>query len=286
MQNHLHINLKKSKFILFRSNRAKVDDIPLYYDNYQLERVTSIKFLGIVISDTLVWDEHIRLTTRRLSKISGSLFKIAWCLPKDMRRTVYFALVKSQIMYGIAVWGSGGSSSNLSTLFAAQKKTIRTLFNIPRISRYCPGNTKNCMNNNQILTVHNLYFASVLNNLFLALYSNPPKPIINQIKLHLSIRNDNFFILPKFKLTILQKNVPYIGLKVWNCFINISSTTDSIDKTMLIYWKYNTFKISIKSFFLHIQKFGSATLWELINLNLFDVEKKVLTGAIPWGSID
>ena len=64
--NFLHINLKKSKFILFRSNRAKVDDIPLYYDNYQLERVTSIKFLGIVISDTLVWDEHIRLITRRL----------------------------------------------------------------------------------------------------------------------------------------------------------------------------------------------------------------------------
>ena len=45
--NHLHINLKKSKYIIFSSNRAKVDDIPLYYDNYQLERVTSIKFLEI-----------------------------------------------------------------------------------------------------------------------------------------------------------------------------------------------------------------------------------------------
>ena len=42
--NYLHVNLKKSKFILFRSNRAKVDDIPLYYDNYQLERVFSKKF--------------------------------------------------------------------------------------------------------------------------------------------------------------------------------------------------------------------------------------------------
>ena len=42
--NYLHINLKKCKYILFRSNRARVDDIPLYYDNFQLERVKSTKF--------------------------------------------------------------------------------------------------------------------------------------------------------------------------------------------------------------------------------------------------
>ena len=35
--NYLHINLKKFKYILFRSNKARVDDIPLYYDNFQLE---------------------------------------------------------------------------------------------------------------------------------------------------------------------------------------------------------------------------------------------------------
>ena len=88
------------------------------------------------------------------------------------------------------------------------------------------------------------------------------------------------------KLTTLQKNFPYIGLKVWNCFINISSTTDSIDKTMLKYWKYTAFKKFTESFFFHVQKFGSTTLWELINLNIFDVETKVLTGAIKWGSLD
>ena len=139
-----------------------------------------------------------------------------------------------------------------STLFAAQKKAIRTLFNIPRISRHCPGHTKGCINENKILTVHNLYVASVLNNLFLALYSNPPKPIINQIKPHISTRNDNYFILPKLKLTTLQKNLPYIGLKVWNCFINISSTTDSLDKTTVMYWKYNAFKNLLNhSFFMY-----------------------------------
>ena len=100
------------------------------------------------------------------------------------------------------------------------------------------------------------------------------------------MRNDNYFILPKLKLTTLQKSLPYIGLNVWNCFINISSTTDSLNKTTVMYWKYNAFKKFTKSFFFHVQKFGNTTQWELINLNLFDVEAKVLTGAIKWGSID
>ena len=111
----------------------------MYYDNIELEQVTSTKFLGIVISDTLTWDERIKLITHKLSKISGSLYNLRRCLPKGLRRSVYYALVNSQLIYGISLWGSAGSPSNLSALFAAQKKTLRTIFRIPRISRYCPG---------------------------------------------------------------------------------------------------------------------------------------------------
>ena len=59
-----------------------------------------------------------------------------------LRRSVYYALVNSQLIYGISLWGSAGSPSNLSALFAAQKKTLRAILRIPRLSRYCPGHTK------------------------------------------------------------------------------------------------------------------------------------------------
>ena len=57
--NFLHINLKKSKYIIFRSSRGRIDRSRLYYDSFELEQVTSMKFLGIIISDTLTRDEHI-----------------------------------------------------------------------------------------------------------------------------------------------------------------------------------------------------------------------------------
>ena len=138
----MHINLKKSKFIHFKSFKAKPVIYPLFYDSFQLEQVTSIKFLGIYISDTLTWDSHINYLTRKLSKISGSLFKLRQCIPRVMMRQIYYALVNSQLIYGINVWGTAGSASNLSKLFAAQKKAIRTLFHIRRLSRYIPGHTK------------------------------------------------------------------------------------------------------------------------------------------------
>ena len=205
----MHINLKKSKCIIFRSSRGRIGNgrLRLNYDNIELEQVTSTKFLGIIISDTLTWDEHIKLITRKLSKISGSLYNLRRCLPKSSRRSVYYALVNSQLIYGISLWGSAGSPSNLSALFAAQKKTLRTIFRIPRLSRYCPGHTKQVFitNNNNILTVHNLYFSSVLHSIFLSLFSNTPKPIADQIKPHLSTRTAHYFILPLLKYTNHQK---------------------------------------------------------------------------------
>ena len=233
--NFLHINLKKSKYIIFRSSRGRIDRLRLYYDSFELEQVTSMKYLGIIISDTLTWHEHIKLITRKLSKISGSLYKLRRCLPKGLRKPVYYALVNSQLIYGISLWGSAGSPSNLSTLFTAQKKALRTIFRIPRISRYCPGHTKQVLITNRILTVHNLYFSSVLHAIFLSLFSNTPKPIADQIKLHLSTRTDHYFLLPLLKYTNHQKNLPFVGSKIWNSFLNVCSVTGLLDKSMLIY---------------------------------------------------
>ena len=69
--NYLHINLKKSKFIHFRTSRTKVSTRDLFYENFKLEKVTSIKFLGIIIRETLVWEDHIKSLNSKFSKIQA-----------------------------------------------------------------------------------------------------------------------------------------------------------------------------------------------------------------------
>ena len=282
--NYLHINLKKSKYIHFKSCRARINTYPLIYDNFILEHVKSIKFLGIIISDTLVWDEHIKFIINKLSKMSGSLYKLTRCIPGNMRKMIYFALINSQLIYGITICGSAGSVSTLGGLFSAQKKSIRTLFRVPRINRYCPGNTKKYFIDNNILTILNLYFSSSLHSTFRALCSGIPKPICDQIKTYISTRTDAFFILPKLKFSNHQKNQPYISLKIWNSLINMCSTADLLDKSMLIYWKDAKFKKFVKSSLLQVQKFSNLTEWNIVNYNIFEVEIKTTTGSLNWES--
>ena len=212
--NYLHINLKKSKYIHFRSNRQNIISNTVFYDNFRLEQVPTIKFLGIIISETLVWNEHIKSVTRKLSKITGSLYKIRRCIPKAMLRNVYYALVNSQLMYGISIWGPGGSISNLSRVFSVQKKCIRSLFRVKRISVLCPGHTKSTFTAYKILTMHNLYFYSVLTSIFSSLNSCPPQPIVDQVKPHSSKRKEAYFVLPLVRLSNHHKNMPYVGLKL------------------------------------------------------------------------
>ena len=164
----------------FRSNRQNTISKSVIYDNFRLEQVQTIKFLGIIISETFVWNEHTKSVTCKLSKITGSLYKIRRCIPKAMLRNVYFSLVNSQLMYGISIWGSGASISNLGCLFSAQKKCIRSLFRVKRISIMCPGHTISILTTYKILTVHNLYFYSALTSIFSSLYSCPPQPIVDQ----------------------------------------------------------------------------------------------------------
>ena len=47
-----------------------------------------------------------------------------------MYSNIYYALVNSQLNYGITLSGSMGSTSRLSSLFSAQKKCIRTLYRV------------------------------------------------------------------------------------------------------------------------------------------------------------
>ena len=128
-----------------------------------------------------------------------------------MYSNIYYALVNSQLNYDITLWGSKGSTSRLSSLFSAQKKCIRTLYRIKRISKNIPGHTKTTFNNNNIPTIHNLYYLKILTETFKYIYSDcVPYPIQNCIRPHLSHRDKIIFTLPKLRLSEHQNNLRFI----------------------------------------------------------------------------
>ena len=88
---------------------AHVDSDPLDFiyklDNLELERVSTEKDVGVNITNSLTWNTHIHAITAKANKLLG-LLKRTCPLLNDVsaRRSLYLALVKSQLSYATQVW--------------------------------------------------------------------------------------------------------------------------------------------------------------------------------------
>ena len=75
--NQLTLNIKKTNFIIFKSNKKRLRrDLRLTLNGTVLQRVEGSKFLGIVIDQHLTWKNHIDYITKKILRITGLLCRI------------------------------------------------------------------------------------------------------------------------------------------------------------------------------------------------------------------
>ena len=101
----------------------------LSIDNVPLEKVTSVKSLGIFIDENLRWQAHID----KLSKTfpSGAIKRIRDFVPTPTLHCIYNALIQSQFDYCNIVWCNCGK-----TLFDRLQKLQNRAACVLTISRY------------------------------------------------------------------------------------------------------------------------------------------------------
>ena len=92
--NKLSVNLKKSKFIIFRPRQKRETlDINLEINHCAIERVKETVFLGVILDETFSWKPHIAKVPRKISKSIGVIYKASFCLPTSSLLTLYYSLV-------------------------------------------------------------------------------------------------------------------------------------------------------------------------------------------------
>ena len=50
--------------------------VKIYIDNILIEQVAETKFLGVIITENLTWDNHINTVCNKVSKSNGIIGKI------------------------------------------------------------------------------------------------------------------------------------------------------------------------------------------------------------------
>ena len=261
--NYLHINLVKSKFMLFKTPRSKpnleADNYSLTYDGYNLERVKCIKFLGVFIEESLNWSDHINYVGKKVSKVNGVLYQLRKTAPKMLRIAVFNALVQSHLSYGILVWGSSAATNRLNKLFVNQKKALRNVFGVRRANKHQHGNTKRVFNENNVLTVYGLYYKFILAEGFRIMNADGYPTLLRQ-HFQTSDVNKKRFICPRVYYKDNMHNMLYAVPRIWNAVINSSHFSGKF-RTM------SSFNNKAKQFILMYQSLGSNNTWEPSNLD-------------------
>jgi hypothetical protein len=122
--NLLTLNFNKSYDLEFRTKNYYNVNTQISYEQKYLTNATKIKFLGLIIDDTLSWKQHIEQVVNKMCSACYVLRTIKHILPHDTLRVIYFAHIHSIIRYGIIFWGN---SSYAKKVFILQKNIIRII---------------------------------------------------------------------------------------------------------------------------------------------------------------
>ena len=130
--NRLSLNKDKTKYALLHKDREK-GNIPLkfpslFMSDWEIKRITSAKYLGVLIDEHLYWKEHITVIENKVSKKLGILYRARRVLDSTALKNLYFSFIHSYLNYGNIVWTSTGRIK-LKKLASKQKQTLRIVYN-------------------------------------------------------------------------------------------------------------------------------------------------------------
>lgn len=126
-ENCLRLNVEKTRLLNFDKQKQNYSlYVPCKGGSIPVDSGT--KFLGVYLEPQLNWEINCKVLVSRLSSICALLRRLRDVLTLDSIRMYYISCVQPLISYSILFWGSsaGGSSS----VFIAQKRIIRTIYNL------------------------------------------------------------------------------------------------------------------------------------------------------------
>lgn len=223
--NLLSLNVTKTKFLTFSPSATSQPSadrcivkahICTSFDNSSnctcppVEYATNIKYLGLLIDNTLSWKLHISNLTSKIRKLIYIFKNLRSSADKSTIFMVYYAIVQSLLMYCISVWG-GSNKTAMLQLERAQRSILKVMtkrpFRFPTIDLY-----KDC----KVLTVRQMFIFQMI------------------IRKHISVSYDKNLVKRRMDL-IFQTERHKSRLAGRQYYIISSSLYNKVNKALNIY---------------------------------------------------
>ena len=217
--NKLALNIEKTNFVVFHSTAKKVNEpVVLKFGRKKISRVKYVKFLGVLLDETLSWKYHLIELSRKLSRTVAVMYKLRHFAPLDTLKSVYYALFYPFLTYGITVWGATHEKF-LHPVSVCQKKAVRAMtFNDPL------AHTSPIFSELQLLKledIHCLHISSFVYECHNKLAPIHFRDYFTQMSESRSYNTrgaarGDFFLVRKNTLQYGLRSICFNGAKIWN----------------------------------------------------------------------
>jgi hypothetical protein len=127
--NLLRLNYDKTYFLQFLTKNQNETIIPKISNKKVFTDTCSIRFLELIIDNTLSFKEHITTLTSKLNKTCYAIKAVKPFVSMDVLKMIYFSYVHSLISCDIIFWGD---SVHSELIFKIQKRVMRITTNSNR----------------------------------------------------------------------------------------------------------------------------------------------------------
>ena len=90
--NRLKLNPNKTKYIIVSPRPYAVDRI-IWLGDTSIKRVSSFKYLGLIIQDNFKFNVHISNVVASVSRANGMLYSFRYILSHKILRLLYFSFI-------------------------------------------------------------------------------------------------------------------------------------------------------------------------------------------------
>lgn len=207
-KNNLKINSNKTKYIKFLTynNNNNIDKINLSikYNNNDIEEVHDIKFLGIAIDKFCNWKIQTDNVCKKINKFVFALRRIKKITNIKTALMVYHSHIVSTLRYGLPIWGN---STDSQRVFIAQKKCLRSIFNLK-----WTDSCKPIFKKEKLLTLPSLYIYEMCK----FVRYNPE--LFEKDNKYMQRRKvaQKPLLLPQNRLKMCNKNCHSMAIKIFN----------------------------------------------------------------------
>ena len=98
----------------------------LILNNYEIMRVKKTKYLGMIVDDSLTWEDHIDYITLKINRGIGIIRRVRQFIPEKSLLLLYQTLIDPYFRYCSTVWGQCGETLK-DKLQALQNRAARSI---------------------------------------------------------------------------------------------------------------------------------------------------------------